>query len=153
MVGMISRRMMILQNGDMSSGIGLINSHTLSQFNEFCNLNETNWGVKNGDVSVGNCCINSHTIYKAINNNYTDSTNNRDERFPTYLKYKILDYRMVLTLILCYLHPQFINMQICNAITIITTPRWKLENQNQTINQFLHQIQLLLLQETTNYVY
>ena len=43
--------MMILQNGDMSSGIGLINSHTLSQFNEFCNLNETN-GVLKMVISV-----------------------------------------------------------------------------------------------------
>ena len=34
-----------LHNGDLSSGIGFIYSHALSQFNESSNLNEKKWGV------------------------------------------------------------------------------------------------------------
>ena len=34
------------QNGDVSSGIGLINSHTLPQCNKLSNLNVINWGLK-----------------------------------------------------------------------------------------------------------
>ena len=35
-----------LQNGDVSSGIGLTNSHTLPQCNKLSNLNDMNWGLK-----------------------------------------------------------------------------------------------------------
>ena len=61
-----------LHNGDVSSGIGLINSHTLPQCNKPSNSNQMNWGIKNGDVSGGNCYINIHTVSKAKNQNYID---------------------------------------------------------------------------------
>ena len=40
-----------LQNGDLSSGIGLLNIHTLPQYNESSDLNEMNMSVDNGDVN------------------------------------------------------------------------------------------------------
>ena len=50
-----------LQNVDGSSGIGLLNNHTLPPHNESSNLDETNIGVENGDVNGGHCYINSTT--------------------------------------------------------------------------------------------
>ena len=50
-----------LQNGDVSSGIGLLKIHTLPPYNESGNLNETNMGIENGDVNGGHCYINSTT--------------------------------------------------------------------------------------------
>ena len=44
-----------LKNGDVSRVIGLINNHTLSQFNEPSYFNEMDWDVENGDVSGGHC--------------------------------------------------------------------------------------------------
>ena len=38
-----------LQNGYMSSGIGLLNSHTLPQDNESSKLNKNNMSFENGD--------------------------------------------------------------------------------------------------------
>ena len=58
-----------LQNVDVISVIGLIQSHTLLQFNESHNLNDMNWGVENGYISGGNCYMNIHTISKAKNLN------------------------------------------------------------------------------------
>ena len=46
----------------MSSGIGLINSHTIHQFNQSNNLNEMNQGVKNCDISGGNFYMNSRNV-------------------------------------------------------------------------------------------
>ena len=40
-----------LQNGDVISGIGLLNSHTLPQYEESNELNEINMSVDNGDVN------------------------------------------------------------------------------------------------------
>ena len=40
-----------LQNGYVSSGIGLLNIHTLLQANESSNLNEISMSVDNGDVN------------------------------------------------------------------------------------------------------
>ena len=37
--------------------IGLINSHTLFQFNQSSYFNEMNWGVENEGISGGNCSI------------------------------------------------------------------------------------------------
>ena len=50
-----------LNNGDVSSGIGLPNRHTLLQYNEPSNLNDMNMGVENGDVNGGHCYMNSPT--------------------------------------------------------------------------------------------
>ena len=46
-----------LWNGDVSSGICLINSHSLYQFNESSNLNDIIYGVENGAVSGGHFYI------------------------------------------------------------------------------------------------
>ena len=50
-----------LQNGDMSSGIGLLNIHTIPQANKASKLNEMNMGVDNGDVIGDYCYMNSST--------------------------------------------------------------------------------------------
>ena len=60
-------------NGDVISGIGLINSHSIPQFNESRNLNEMNCGVKNGDVSGSNFYVNSKTVSEANNCNSINS--------------------------------------------------------------------------------
>ena len=52
-----------LQNIDVSSGIGLLNGHTIPQDNESSNFNEMNMSVDNGDVNGAYCYINSSTIY------------------------------------------------------------------------------------------
>ena len=44
-----------LHNGDVSSIIGLLNSHTLPQANKSSKLNEINMSVGNGDVDVNYC--------------------------------------------------------------------------------------------------
>ena len=75
-----------LQDGDVISGIGLINSHTLYQVNESSNLSEMNLVVENGDVSGVHCYINSDTLYEATNHNSVSYKNKRDEMFPMYLK-------------------------------------------------------------------
>ena len=71
-----------LQNDYVGSGIDLINSHALSQFNESSNLNEMNWDVLNVYVSDVHCYINSHTLYEANNHNSIDYTRKRDENSP-----------------------------------------------------------------------
>ena len=63
-----------LQNGYLSSGIGLINIHILSQCNKSSNLNEMNWDSKDVDISAGNCYMNSHTVSEANNNKTIDYT-------------------------------------------------------------------------------
>ena len=52
-----------LQNGDVLSGIGLLNSHTPPQDNELRNLNEINISVDNGGVNDDYCYDNSSTGY------------------------------------------------------------------------------------------
>ena len=54
-----------IQNGDVSSGIGLTNRHTLPQCNKSIRLNEMNWGSKNSYFSGGPCYMNSHTVSEA----------------------------------------------------------------------------------------
>ena len=71
-----------LHNGDVSSGIGLLNLHTLPQYKKSSNLNETNMAVENGDVNGGHCYINSPTGYYSNNHNFIDSTTKRDEISP-----------------------------------------------------------------------
>ena len=71
-----------LQNGYVSSGIGLINSHTLPQCNKSINSNEMNWGVKMFNVSDGNCYKNIHTVYESKNHSSVYSTNKSDENTP-----------------------------------------------------------------------
>ena len=66
----------------MSSGIGLINSHTISQFNKESDFNYMNWGVENGYVSSGNFYMNRHTLSEVDNHNYIYSRNKRDENSP-----------------------------------------------------------------------
>ena len=66
-------------NKDVSSGIGLLNSHTLPQDNESSNLNETNMRVDNGDVNGDYCYMNIYTGYESKNSNSIDYTNKRDK--------------------------------------------------------------------------
>ena len=111
-----------LQNGGMSRGIGRINNHTLPQYNESSNLNEMNWGVENGDISGVHCYMNSYTLSEAKNHKSIYSTKKSDEVAPIISEMKILNYRMVLTFMLCYLHTNFINMLKWNNIINIITP-------------------------------
>ena len=46
-----------LQNGDMSSGIGLLNIHILPQYDESSNLDEMEMGVENVNVNGGRCYL------------------------------------------------------------------------------------------------
>ena len=70
------------------------------------------WDVENDDLSCEHCFINSHTISEANNQNSIDSTNKVMDIFSMYLKWKILEYRIRLTSIICYLHQQLINILI-----------------------------------------
>ena len=111
-----------LKNGDVSHGIGLINSHILSQFNELSYFNDMDCYVGNFYISSDPLLMNNHTLSESKNHNSVDSTNRKYENFPTYLKLKILYYGMVLTLMLCYLHLHFINVPILNTTMISHTP-------------------------------
>ena len=51
-----------LHNGDLSSGIGLLNRHTLPQYNESSNFNEINISVDNGGVNGDYFYMNSSTV-------------------------------------------------------------------------------------------
>ena len=66
------------QNGDVSSGIGLINRHTITKFKGLIKLNDMNRVVKNGDVGGGNCYMNTHTISEAKEQNVIDYTGRID---------------------------------------------------------------------------
>ena len=110
-----------LKDGDVSSGIGLINSHTIPQCNKYFNLNGMNWGFKNGDVSGGHYYMNNHTVPEAKNKKSIDSTKKSDENTPNRSEMEIMGYRMVFTLMLCYVYPHFINITICNTIMNIIT--------------------------------
>ena len=71
-----------LQNGCVSSGIGLINSHTLPQCNKWSNSTEINWGVKNINISGGHSYTNSHTPSEAKNHSSVYSKKKSDENTP-----------------------------------------------------------------------
>ena len=68
-----------LQNVYVSSWIGLINIHTLSQFNKSSNLTYMNWGFFNGDVSGGHCYSNIQTVSESNNHKSIYSTNKSDK--------------------------------------------------------------------------
>ena len=89
------------QNGDVSSGVFLLNRYTLHQYKESSNLNDINMVVENGYVNGGNCYMNISTVSESKNHNSIDSTNKRDEIFPKRYEMKKMDYRMVLSLMLC----------------------------------------------------
>ena len=52
-----------LQNGDVSSGIVLLNGHTLPQANKSIKLDDMNMSVYNGDVNDSYIYMNSYTVY------------------------------------------------------------------------------------------
>ena len=107
-----------------------------------------NIGVENVDVNGGHCYMNSPTGYESKNHNYIDSTNKRDETAPNRSELN-KDYRMMLTLVLCYLHPHLINMLIWNTI-INTINFWAMiKFQYKISHQFQHWLQLLLHQQMT----
>ena len=64
-----------LQNGDVGSIIGLLNSHTLPQDNESSKLNEINIIFDNGYVTGDYCYMNSYTGSESKNQNYIDYAN------------------------------------------------------------------------------
>ena len=140
-----------LNDGDVSRLFCLINIHTLSQFNSSSWFIEMDWDVENGNVSVGLFFMNSHTIYKANNQNCIIYSKKRDEMFPTHLEWKILDYRMMLTLMLCYLYPHFINIPIWNAIMNIIPSYLMVKCDHQNIHQFQCWLHPLLLQWMMKY--
>ena len=100
-----------LQNGDVSSGISLLNSHTLTQCNKSINLNDMNMSVENGDVYG----VNSSTGSESKNHNCIYYTNKSDKMSPNRSELEIMDYRMVLALMLYCLHLHLINIPICNT--------------------------------------
>ena len=63
-----------LQNGDVSSVIGLLKSHTLTQAKKSSKLNDINIIVDNVDDNGDYCYINSSTIYVINNHNSVDYT-------------------------------------------------------------------------------
>ena len=80
-----------LYNGDVSSGIGLLNRHTLPQDNKSSKLNEMNMSYENGDVNDNYCYINSYTGSVINNNNSIDYTKKKMKFLPTYIWRKIMD--------------------------------------------------------------
>ena len=68
-----------LHEGDVSSGIGLLNSHTLPQANKSSKANEMNMSVYNGNDNVDYCYINISTVSGERNHNSIDYTDKRDE--------------------------------------------------------------------------
>ena len=60
----IYKRYQDSNNGDVSSGNGFINRHTISQCNYSSNFKYMDGDIENGDVSGGHGYMNSHTIYK-----------------------------------------------------------------------------------------
>ena len=68
-----------LQNGDVISGIGLLNSHTLPQYEESNEMNEINMSVDNGDVNGDYFYMNSSTGSVIKNHNLIDYTKKRDK--------------------------------------------------------------------------
>ena len=74
-----------LKNGYVSSGIGLLNSHTLYQDNESSKPNGMNISVENGDANGDYCYMNSSTIYVTKNQNSIDYTKKNMKFTPTYI--------------------------------------------------------------------
>ena len=72
--------------------------------------------VERGDVNGGYCFINRQTLSEANNLNSIDYKIKGMKMFPMYLKWRILDKRIVLILMLCYLYPYFINIPVWNSI-------------------------------------
>ena len=69
----------ISQNGDVSSGIGLLKNHTFPQDIEPSNLNYMIMSVDNGDVNGDYCYRNSSTGSESKNHNSINYTNKIDE--------------------------------------------------------------------------
>ena len=57
------------QNGDISSGIGLLDTHTITQDNESINFNEMNKNVENGDINGDYCYMNISAGSESKNRN------------------------------------------------------------------------------------
>ena len=68
-----------LHNGAVSSGIVLLNFHTLPQDNESSKVNDMNISVDNGDFNGDYFCINSSTGYVINNHNPIDYTKKIDK--------------------------------------------------------------------------
>ena len=66
-----------VQNGDVSSGIGLINIHTLPQDSELSTLNEVNMSVENGDINGDYFYMNGSTGSESKNHDSIDYKNKK----------------------------------------------------------------------------
>ena len=72
-----------LHNGDVISGIGLLNSHTIPQDNESSNSNDMNISVENGDVVGDYCYMNSSNWSESKNHNSIDYILKKEMKFLT----------------------------------------------------------------------
>ena len=68
-----------LQNGDASTGIGLLKRHTLPKDKKSSKANEINMSVDNGDVNGDYCYRNSYTGSAIWNQNLFAYKKKRDE--------------------------------------------------------------------------
>ena len=84
-----------LQNENGSSGIGLLNIHTLPQDNVSSKLNEMNMSVDNGYVKGDYFYMNSSTGYFIKNHIFIDYANKRDEISTNKHLRNIMGYRML----------------------------------------------------------
>ena len=76
-----------LQNGDVGSGIGLLNSHTIPQHKKSSKLNKINISVINSDINADYCYMNTYTGSVIINHNYIYYSKKRYEIYTTiYLR-------------------------------------------------------------------
>ena len=63
-----------LKNVDVTSLIGLVTCHNLSQANKSRKPNETNMSVKDGDVNTDYCYINGSSVSAINNHNFIGYT-------------------------------------------------------------------------------
>ena len=68
-----------LHNEDFSSGIGLLKSHTLLQYNYSSKLNDMNMSVDNGDINGYYFYMNISYGSKSKNHNSIDYTKKSDK--------------------------------------------------------------------------
>ena len=102
-----------LPNGYVSSGIGLLNIHTIPQDNLSSKLNVNNTSVDNGDFNGDYCYTNGSTVSVINNHNLVDYKNKIDAIYTNrYLREnKILpDGVDIDDMSLAYSLNQYVNM-------------------------------------------
>ena len=104
-----------LNNGDVSYGSVFINSHTLSQCNEWIPFNGMGEYVENCDVSGRNFLMNSHNLYKAKKPSYLDYTKKKDGNVPNVSKIEDTGLQDGADIDAIFLHPHFIKITVWSA--------------------------------------